>query len=100
MQITALVFISAAGSIAQRPCMIDHCFARESNSGVKKEIKKHFRRVVKGRNVVQLVRGKEYDDMNYYVNSTAWMVSWIWENELKFLDRRMRKEGKKMSPNK
>ena len=59
---TALIYINAAGFIAQRPAVIDFCFPTGSKKGILKEIKKQSHKNVKGKKVVEILQAQEYED--------------------------------------
>ena len=79
-----------------RPCVIDFTFATGSSKNVKRDIKKESSKMVKGKRIVQSLRGREYENFVSYTSKKAWMTGLIWQTELKKLDQKLGKERKKI----
>ena len=61
-RVTGLLYIDAEGTIPFRPAIIDSGFSTGSNSGVIKEIKKEQMTTVKGKKVLQVLKGRIYKE--------------------------------------
>ena len=59
-RVTGLLDIDAEGTIPFRPPIIDSAFSTGSKVGVIKEIKKEQTKTVKGKNVLEVVKGRQY----------------------------------------
>ena len=63
---------------------------------MKKEVKKEYSKVVKGKTITEKLRVREYSDMALYTSKKAWMTGRIWSYELEKLDRQLGKEQRKI----
>ena len=61
-RVTGLIYIDAEGNIPFRPAIIDSCFSTGSKNGAIKEIKKEQTKTVKGKRVLEMLKGREYKE--------------------------------------
>ena len=61
-RVTGLIYIDAEGSIPFRPAIIDSGFSTGSKDGVIKEIKKEQTKMVKGKTVHEVMKGRLYKE--------------------------------------
>ena len=61
-RVTGLLYIDAEGTIPFRPAIIDSAFSTGSKVGVIKEIKKEQTKTVKGKKVLEGLKGREYKE--------------------------------------
>ena len=53
-------------------------------------------KTVKGKKVLITVRCRDYSDMVLYTSPRAWLISEIWQMEMKSLDRKLAEENRKV----
>ena len=65
-RVTRLLYIDAEGTIPFRPAIIDYAFSTGSKVGVIKEIKKEQTKTMKGKKVLEVLKGREYKEIFLY----------------------------------
>ena len=57
-----MLYIDAEGTIPFRPAIIDSAFSTGSKVGVIKEFKKEQTKTVKGKKVLEVLKGRQYQE--------------------------------------